>query len=172
MNHFSKFLISDGKTTATHLKNCFKDYGEPEQIGSDNGSEFTNKNVTNLLNAENIDLILGKPYNPHSQGTVERVHRTVRNALVCKYLENKEKFNLVNSLNEVVTIYNSMRHRTTKYKTITIFNCEDESFIQKVFENTINSSKNYYSDLSLFKPNDTVLLFNNIDLTYVKKNNI
>ena len=93
-----------------------------------------NKHVTNLLNAENIDFIHGKTYDPHSQGTVERVHRTVRNALVCKFLENKEKFNLVNSLNEVFTIYNSLKHTTTKYKSITIFNCEDESIIQKVFE--------------------------------------
>ena len=96
------------------MAKSLKKYGKPEQIGSDNGLEFINKNVTNLLNDENIDFIQGKPYNQHSQGTVERVHLTVSNALICKYLGNKDKFNLVNSLNEVVSIHNGLQ--TLKYK--------------------------------------------------------
>lgn len=45
---------------------------------------------------------------------MERVHLTVNNALICEYLENKDKINLVNSLNEVVSIHNSLQ--TLKYK--------------------------------------------------------
>lgn len=52
----------------------------------------------------------------------------------------------------------------TKIKPISIFNSQDESIIKKVFENTINSSKNYCTDLNLFKPNDVVLIFNSINL--------
>lgn len=48
------------------MAKSLKKYDQPEQIGSDNGTEFINKNVTNLLNDENIDFIHGKPYNPNT----------------------------------------------------------------------------------------------------------
>ena len=44
--------------------------------------------------------------------------------------------------------------------------------LKLVFENTINSNKNYDVDVNLFKINDTFLIFNNIDINYFKKNNI
>ena len=178
LDHFSKFLISyaikdkSAKTIANLLSKTFKKFGKPEQILSDNGSEFINKNVTNLLKKEGISFIHGKPYNPHSQGTVERVHRTVRDALICKYLENSKKFNLIFSLNEVISIYNETIHRTTKLKPKTIFYSEDENIFKQVFENTINSQKNFDVDINLLNINDTVLIFNNIDINYIKKSNI
>ena len=178
LDHFNKFLISyaikdkSGKTIVELLKKTFKKFGKPEQILGDNGSEFINKKVIKLLDKENISFIHGKPYNPHSQGTAEGVHRTVRDALICKFLENSNNFNLIKSLNEVILIYNGCVHRTTKFKPITIFNCEDENILKQVFQNTINSSKNYNVDVSLLKPNDTVLIFNNIHINYVKKSNI
>ena len=85
---------------------------------------------------------------------MERVHRTVRDALICRYLENSNKFNLINSLNEVVIIYNNSAHRTTKFKPINIFNCEDEKTLKLVYENTINSNKNYDIDVNLLKINN------------------
>jgi hypothetical protein len=51
----------------------------------------------NLLSKYKIQSIKGRPYNPKSQEIVERVHQTVRNGLICIYLENKDKFNLKNS---------------------------------------------------------------------------
>ena len=92
LDHFSKFLFSfllENKTAKEindKLKLIFQINGFPEQIGSDNGSEFNNKLVKKLLSDNKIKFIKGKPYNPHSQGTVERVHRTVRNGLICLYL--------------------------------------------------------------------------------------
>ena len=175
LDHFSKFLISyalkdkAGKTIANLLNKTFNKYGKPEQLLSDNGSEFTNKNVKSLVDKKGISFIHSKPYNPHSQGTVERVHRTVRDALICKYLENSKKFNLINSLNEVVYIYNNTIHKTTKYKPYTIFNNDDENINKEVFINTVNAQKNYEVDVNLLKINDTVLIFNNIEINYVKK---
>ena len=123
VDHFSKYLLSylitkkSAKIICEKLEHCFKTIGVPKQIGSDNGSEFVNKKVKNLLNKNNIKFIHGKPYNPHSQGVVERVHRTIRTALICKYLEDKKNFNLVNSLNIVTSVYNNLIHNTTKKKT-------------------------------------------------------
>ena len=61
----------------------------PEEIWNDNGSEFVKKYVKNLLNKYNTKFIRDGPYNPHSQGTVERVHRTSRNGINYKFLEKK-----------------------------------------------------------------------------------
>jgi transposase InsO family protein len=147
LDHFSKFLISyaikdkAGKTIAKLLNKTFKKYSKPEQLLRDNGSEFINKKVKTLVDKEGISFIHSKPYNPHSQGTVERVHRTVRDALICKFLENSKKFNLIYSLTEVVSSYNNTTHKTIKYKPFTIFYNGDENSYKEVFENTVSSQK-------------------------------
>ena len=46
-----------------------------------------NKIVKTLLSKNNIVFVHGKPYNPHSQGIFERINQTVRNGLICAYLE-------------------------------------------------------------------------------------
>ena len=74
----------------------------PNQVGSDNGSEFINKHITNILVKKIIIAVHGRPYCPHSQGIIELAHRTIRTALVSKYLENKDTFNLFLSLKEVI----------------------------------------------------------------------
>ena len=120
IDHFSKFIISQpvgggsGKTVEKKLEMCFKEYGVPEQLGSDNGSEFTNKDVTKLLKKHNIRHVYGKPYCPHSQRIMERAHRTIKTAILAKYLENKKNFNLINSLKDVVLTLNNTIHVTTK----------------------------------------------------------
>ena len=80
IDHFSKFgisyLIRDKKalTVLKKLKLALNCYGYPEEIGSDNGSEFKNSIIENFLKEQNIKFIHGNPYNPHSQGVVERFH--------------------------------------------------------------------------------------------------
>lgn len=59
-----------GKEIAIKLKDCIKKFGIQEQICSDNGSEFINKNAKSLLEKNNIKFIHGKSYNPNSQVTV------------------------------------------------------------------------------------------------------
>ena len=60
-------------------------------------------------------MINGSPYNPHSQGTVERLHNTIRNMLLTFYLENTENFDIEFSLKKVMNSYNNSVHKTTKY---------------------------------------------------------
>jgi len=122
---------------------CFKIIGKQE-IGSDNGSEFVNKKVKNLLEKNNILFVHGKPYNPHSQGTVERVHRTVRTALICKYLESKNNFDLVRSLKEVQNSYNNLIHSTTLKKPKEVFFSKDLELFKLVKENTLKTKKKLY----------------------------
>ena len=117
---FSKFIMTykltnkKSETIVSKLKLCFDKYGISEQLYCDNGTEFINKKVQNLLDKENIVLIKGMPYNPYSQGVVERAHRIVRNSLICEYLEDISSFNIENSLKKVINLYNNTVHLTNK----------------------------------------------------------
>lgn len=75
------------------LKSYFNKYNIQLQFGTVNDSEFNNKKVKHLLDINNIIHIRGKPYNPHSQGEFEPVHRTIKNGIICKYI--KIKINLI-----------------------------------------------------------------------------
>lgn len=52
-----------------------------------------------FLKSKNIDIIRGMPYNPHSQGSVERLHQTLKKSLSAVYNEylsdNNNKENLI-----------------------------------------------------------------------------
>ena len=175
IDHFSKYLISyliynkKGQTISKKLAECFKKFGNPKEIGADdNGSEFSNKYVKNLLNNNNIKLVNGKPYNPHSQGTVERVHQTIKTMLICKFLENKKYFDILSSLNYVVSVYNDTKHRSTLYKPNEVFFIDDPKLFEKVKFKILNTSKNYIATENLFKINDSVLIFNNFNSHFIK----
>ena len=55
IDHFPKFVVSflienkSGKTISEKLNIYFRKYGIPKEIGTDNGSEFNNKNVKKLF---------------------------------------------------------------------------------------------------------------------------
>ena len=64
---------------------------------------------------KNIKLIHGLPYNPHSQGVVERFHKTIEDYLYSMYCEDKDNFNLKESIDIIIKKYNNHIHRSTKY---------------------------------------------------------
>ena len=109
IDHFSKLLNAyllknkDHKSIVNCMEKFFKYYGLPKEFGCDNGAEFLNKAVKNILEHNNIKMINGRPYQPHSQGVVERVHRTIRTGLVARYIENPNNYNIEDSLSIVVT---------------------------------------------------------------------
>ena len=92
-DHFSKFCMAyplrnkTAETVLKKIKKFFSYYGEPEQFGSDNGKEFVNSLLINFLNSKNIDFIRGMPYNPHSRGSDERLHQTLKKSLFAVYNE-------------------------------------------------------------------------------------
>ena len=52
---------------------------------------------------------------------MERVHRSVRTGLICKYLEDKIKFDINKSLIQVLNSYNNVVHSTTKKNQLMFF---------------------------------------------------
>ena len=61
--------------------------------------------INNYMNENNVKLINGLPYNPRSQGIIERLHLTIRNNLLAIYLEEINSFNIESSLHKVMNNY-------------------------------------------------------------------
>lgn len=176
IDHFSKYVVSfllktkKANEVCNKLNVYFTDYGVPIEIGTDNDSKFNNNLVKSLLSSKNIKYIRGKPYNPHSHGVCQRVHRTIRNGLICKYLENKKAFNIENALKFVVNTYNNTTHRTTKFKSYDVFYSNNDNIFDKVRENTLNSFKICYLNGVELNEGEPVLVFNNFEKDYLKSN--
>ena len=141
IDHFSKFGMSylienkEAKTILKFLKNALECNGFPNELGSDNGREFRNDIIENYLKLKNINFIHGIPYNPHSQGVVERFHKTVKDALYCLYSDDPDNFNTKESLEVIIKKYNNHVHSSTKYSPNQIFYSNDENLFNKVLTN-------------------------------------
>lgn len=55
------------------IRKCLLEWGVPEVIKTDNGSDFTAKSTVRLLEGLDIEQELSTPYSPEQKGTVERV---------------------------------------------------------------------------------------------------
>lgn len=55
------------------IRKCLTEWGIPEIIKTDNGSDFTAQATVRLLDALGIEQELSTPYSPEQKGTVERV---------------------------------------------------------------------------------------------------
>ncbi len=105
------------------------------------------------------------PYHPHSQGACERIHKTIRSALVNVYLENINNFNLVEALNKVVKHYNRTIYTVTKFSPIEIFYSSNKNLFDDVYKNTINYYANNKISNINYKIREKCLISNNILLS-------
>ena len=70
IDHFSKFASGylckqkDSDTTLNYIKEFIKNYGIRDELGTDNGKEFSNNKLKNYLSENNIKFIHGRTYNP------------------------------------------------------------------------------------------------------------
>ena len=154
--HFSKFCMAyplrnkNAETVLKKIKKFFSYYGEPEEFGSDNGMEFVDSLLINFLNSKNIDFIRGMPYNPHSQGSAERLHQTLKKSLFAVYNEfltnndKSEKFDIKSEVLSICNNYNSIKHNATQYPPIKIFFSDNNDLFNKVIDNLKKiSGKNF-----------------------------
>jgi transposase InsO family protein len=59
------------------LVDIFADFGAPRILHTDNGREFVNKIINQILEEYNVKLVHGKPRHSQSQGSVERANRDI-----------------------------------------------------------------------------------------------
>lgn len=99
--------------------------GPPEELQSDNGTEFSNELVEDLAARFNIKTIKSAPYSPNVQGVVERQNLTIGKMLE-KYKElchsEKRIFNWSDNLvlSSICWEYNTSYHSSIK---MTPFEC-------------------------------------------------
>ena len=117
---FSKFAwvipLKDkrGITIKNALEKIFNKR-KPKFLWTDNGKEFYNKQVQNLLNENNIKLYSTNNSEIKS-AVVERFNRTFKNMMYKKFTENNTIF--YNILDELVKNYNNKYHSTIKMSPI------------------------------------------------------
>ena len=67
--------------TIAELRKLFSAYGLPDQLVSDNGSQFISDEFSCFMKANGIKHIFTSPYHPKSNGEAERFVQTLKNAL-------------------------------------------------------------------------------------------
>ena len=90
--------------------------------------------------------------------------------MLCKKLDDGDKFNIISALNLVLFDYNNSLHSTILFKPIEVYYSTSEDLYKKVYFNTLNSFKHLNMDSSVFNYAEKVLLFNNFIID--KKNQI
>jgi hypothetical protein len=95
-DHLTKMVVlrplksKTAEEVAYQLVDIFCDKGAPRVLQSDNGREFANKVVNNVLEMwPECRLVHGKPRHSQSQGSVERANRDVEALLACWQKDNQ-----------------------------------------------------------------------------------
>ncbi len=70
------------------LEDVILQYGAPERILTDNGANFTSNLLKQICETHNVRHTLAPPYNPSTNGAVERFNRTMKQMLRC-YLKDQ-----------------------------------------------------------------------------------
>lgn len=100
---------------ADKLLDYFGHYGVPETIVSDNGTEFNNKIVKEILGLHKIKIHFISTQNPQSNGLCERFHSTMIEHI--RLLNNQTEFkkdNIMKKVKYAIIAYNNSIHSVTK----------------------------------------------------------
>ena len=88
-------------------------FGFPQQLMSDQGTEFTGDVIAALCKLLGIEKIRTTPYHPQSNGSAERVHQTLQRMIGKLDPEKHRKWPL--HIGSVLIAYNATRSQVTGY---------------------------------------------------------
>lgn len=80
------------KNVASHLIHMFTQFGIPQEVQSDQGSNFTSNLFRQVLNELGIQQTLSSAYHPQSQGALERTHQTLKTMIRKFCYENSQEW--------------------------------------------------------------------------------
>ena len=69
------------QSTIDQMRLWFAAYGLPEEVVSDNGSQFISQDFNNFLKQNGVKQTLVSPYHPSSNGAAERTEQILKQAL-------------------------------------------------------------------------------------------
>ena len=124
--------------------NSFKDIfkkskRKPKMIQSDEGSEFTNKQVQKFFNNNNIKWY--HTYNRDIKCSIcERFNRTILNKIYKNFTLNNNTI-WIKHLNKLVKEYNNSYHRTIKMKPVDASKKSNENIVRKNYNFEIITNK-------------------------------
>ncbi|MEL6462700.1 MAG: RNase H-like domain-containing protein, partial [Cyanobacteria bacterium J06621_15] len=98
------------KETAENIYRFINRYGSPSSIMSDNGLEFNNKILEELLEYYGVKKINIMPYHPASNGVAERTNRKIMDVLKLTMPENDNNWD--NYLENVQYLLNTRIHES------------------------------------------------------------
>ena len=119
MDYFSKYVriypMANQKTETVleGLLDWVHDFGVPERLHSDQGSQFESRLFQAMCERLGIKKTRTTPYHPESDGMVERFNRTLKD-MVSKYID-KEGLHWDEEVKAYAMAYNSSVHSTTGY---------------------------------------------------------
>ena len=96
--------------TITELRKLFSAYGLPLQLVSDNGPQFISEDFAQFMKSNGIKHIRCAPYHPASNGAVERLVQTFKNAMKAAKECGKD---LQQALSGFLLTYRTTPHTTT-----------------------------------------------------------
>ena len=104
--------------TIEELRRLFAAYGLPEQIVSDNGPQFSVEEFATFVKLNGIKHINCAPYLPSSNGAVERMVQTFKNAMKAG---KQSSLSLSQQLASFLLTYQSTPHTTTNVTPCELF---------------------------------------------------
>ena len=108
---------SSGRTIEV-LRRLFARFGLPEQLVSDNGTQFTSEEFATFTKANGIKHIRTTPYHPSSNGLAERFVQTFKKAMKAG---ERDGVTLQHQLSNFLLTYRSTPHATTNQSPCSLF---------------------------------------------------
>lgn len=146
----------------------------PRNLQSDNGKEFKNGILQSYLRIINVNHIFQKPYQPQTNGIVERYNGIIKNKLINIFHRSTlNNFNLDRENQKIIKEHNSTKKSSTLYIPEEIRNIDDINIINQININIIKSMKRKIAPTDeLLSEKTKLLLFNKIEKKgkrYIKK---
>ena len=148
--HYTQAYVTNSHTTRTmaHIlyNEFFSVFGFPRRLMSDQASEFTGQVISELCDLLGITKIRTSPYHPQTNGTVERVHQTLRRMIAKMDPEKRAKW--PSHLGPILIAYNATWSLITGYSPyFLMFGCRPRLPVDLLFptvrwdENTRTTDK-------------------------------
>lgn len=150
---------------AENLITFFSHHGIPSKVIVDNGTEFKNITVTELLQLHKIQIHFCSPNHPQSNGVIERFHSTLTEHIRLLNNQGFDKTPIIQKIKYAILAYNHSIHSCTNFKPIDIIsghiNNDDPFNIQ--LDQTLMS--NYVSE----HKDRVKILYSNINENLINK---
>ena len=90
-----------------------KNFGMPKILQTYNGKEFDIQYIKHYCIEYDIKLIHSSLYHPQTNDSIEVTQKEIQKYIFNKYLNKKEKFNIEDSLFNIIKIHYNKQHSTT-----------------------------------------------------------